>query len=123
MRKTADRAWRTVCLVPAAVGFGVGILITQISDDAPKGNYKEMKLHGVMAEVSAGASFREGAMNFNTWLLFVQYACCFGVELTMNDAAASYFKSTFDLTTETAADRLAVRLDEPLRPRRRRLHV
>ena len=56
-----------------------------------------------MPEVSAAASFRSGAMNFNTWLLFIQYACCFGVELTMNNAAASYFKSTFELTTESAA--------------------
>ena len=80
-----------------------GIIILYISDDAPKGNYKDMKKNGTMPEVSAAASFRSGAMNFNTWLLFIQYACCFGVELTMNNAAASYFKSTFELTTESAA--------------------
>jgi NNP family nitrate/nitrite transporter-like MFS transporter len=56
-----------------------------------------------MAEVSAAGSFRSGAANLNTWLLFFQYACCFGVELTMNNAAASYFKSTFELSTEAAA--------------------
>ena len=100
---SAEQAWRTVCLVPAAVGVCVGMTILKISDDAPKGNYNEMKKNGLMSEVSAGASFREGAMNINTWLLFVQYACCFGVELTMNNAAASYFKSTFELTTESAA--------------------
>ncbi|KAL7552123.1 hypothetical protein ACHAWF_015344 [Thalassiosira exigua] len=100
---SAEQAWRTVCIVPACVGLITGITILKISDDAPKGNYSEMKKNGTMAEVSAGASFRTGAMNVNTWLLFVQYACCFGVELTMNNAAASYFKSTFELTTETAA--------------------
>ena len=51
-----------------------------------------MKKNGTMAEVSAANSFRSGALNFNTWLLFVQYACCFGVELTMNNAAALYFR-------------------------------
>ncbi|EJK77131.1 hypothetical protein THAOC_01055 [Thalassiosira oceanica] len=74
-----------------------------ISDDAPKGNYAEMKKNGNMAEVSAAASFRSGATNLNTWILFIQYACCFGVELTMNNAAASYFKSKFELSTESAA--------------------
>ena len=74
-----------------------------ISDDAPKGNYKEMKRNGTMPEISAAASFRSGAMNINTWILFLQYGCCFGVELTMNNAAASYFKSRFELTTESAA--------------------
>eukprot|EP00985_Skeletonema_marinoi_P029589 scaffold28342_cov155-Skeletonema_marinoi.AAC.1 len=96
-------AWRTVCIVPAVVGIAVGFIILKISDDAPKGNYNEMKKNGTMAEVSAAASFRAGAMNFNTWLLFVQYACCFGVELTMNNAAALYFREKFLLTTETAA--------------------
>merc|ERR1712024_35668 len=75
----------------------------RIADDCPKGNYKELKENGTMAEVSATASFRDGAMNFNTWLLFIQYACCFGVELTMNNASASYFKEEFALSTESAA--------------------
>lgn len=100
---SAEMAWRTVCIVPAVVGFTVGIVILKISDDAPKGNYAEMKKNGTMAEVSAAASFRAGAMNFNTWLLFVQYACCFGVELTMNNAAALYFREKFLLSTESAA--------------------
>ena len=73
------------------------------SDDAPKGNYDEMKKHGTMSEVSAAASFRSGAFNLNTWLLFIQYGCCFGVELTMNNAAALYFKDEFGQTTESAA--------------------
>jgi MFS transporter, NNP family, nitrate/nitrite transporter len=99
----AEMAWRTVCVVPAVVAFGTGVLIYFISDDAPKGDYSEMKKHGAMAEVSAAASFRQGVMNLNTWLLFIQYACCFGVELTMNNAAALYFVDQFDQTTESAA--------------------
>ncbi len=100
---TPDMAWRTVCVVPAVVGFSIGLMILMISDDCPKGNYKYMKRIGIMSEVSAAASFRQGALNLNTWLLFIQYACCFGVELTMNNAAASYFKETFELSVESAA--------------------
>jgi NNP family nitrate/nitrite transporter-like MFS transporter len=100
---TPEQAWRSVCVVPAVVGFCLGLMIIKISDDAPTGNYAELKKNGAMPEVSAAASFRSGALNFNTWLLFIQYACCFGVELTMNNAAASYFKGTFDLSTKSAA--------------------
>ncbi len=96
-------AWRTVSIVPACVGALTGFTILRISDDSPNGNYKELKEKGLMEEVSATASFRDGALNINTWLLFIQYACCFGVELTMNNAAASYFYEEFDLSTETAA--------------------
>ena len=99
----AELAWRTVCVVPAVVAFGTGITIYFISDDAPTGNYNELKQRGSMPEVSAAASFRSGAFNFNTWILFIQYACCFGVELTMNNAAALYFKERFGQSTESAA--------------------
>eukprot|EP00980_Cylindrotheca_fusiformis_P002377 scaffold546_cov115-Cylindrotheca_fusiformis.AAC.6 len=99
----AETAWRWVSVVPAVVAFGIGLVIFFYSDDAPKGNYNEMKKNGAMADVSAAASFRTGALNLNTWFLFIQYACCFGVELTMNNAAALYFKEKFSLTTEEAA--------------------
>jgi len=56
-----------------------------------------------MPEVLATASFRSGARNVNTWLLFVQCACCFGVAPTKNNAAALYFKDEFDQTTKSAA--------------------
>jgi NNP family nitrate/nitrite transporter-like MFS transporter len=103
LRMSPETAWRTVAIVPAVVGFATGFTILRISDDCPKGNYKDMKTKGIMPEVSASSSFRDGALNFNTWLLFIQYGCCFGVELTMNNASATYFKETFELTTESAA--------------------
>ena len=99
----SEKAWRTVCVIPAVVGFMHGVGLYMFSDDAPKGNYADLKKHGQMPEVSAAASFRSGAINFNTWILFIQYACCFGVELTMNNAAALYFKDEFGQSTESAA--------------------
>ena len=63
---SANDAWRTVCIVPAVVAFAVGFIMLRISDDCPKGNYKEMKEKGIMIEVSTAASFRDGAMNLNT---------------------------------------------------------
>jgi NNP family nitrate/nitrite transporter-like MFS transporter len=88
----SEKAWRTVSVVPAVVAFATGVMIYYITDDSPKGNYHELKKHGTMREVDAMKSFRVASMNSNTWILFVQYACCFGVELTMNNAAALYFK-------------------------------
>jgi len=99
----SEMAWRTVCIIPACLAFIHGICLYLYSDDAPKGNYSELKKHGNMPEVSAAASFRSGAINFNTWVLFLQYGCCFGVELTMNNAAALYFKDEFGQSTESAA--------------------
>jgi NNP family nitrate/nitrite transporter-like MFS transporter len=96
-------AWRTVTIVPAVVAFLTGLIVIRFSDDCPKGNYKDLKSSGEMPEVSAAASFRGGALDFNTWLLFIQYACCFGVELTVNNAAVTYFVNRFELTIESAS--------------------
>ena len=88
----AELAWRTVSIVPAIVAFITGIVVYHISDDAPKGNYTEMKRNKAMLDVKGIESFKQACFDLNTWLLFIQYACCFGVELTMNNAAALYFK-------------------------------
>lgn len=44
----------------------------------------------------------QGYMNVNSWLMFLQYAACFGVELTVNNVAASYFSDEFNLSTSKA---------------------
>lgn len=96
-------AWRTVTIVPAVVAFSTGVIVILTSDDCPKGKYKDLKKSGEMPEISAAASFRGGAVDINTWLLFIQYACCFGVELTVNNAAVSYFVARFELSIESAS--------------------
>ena len=99
----AERAWRTVSIVPAAVAFVSGIVMFCISEDAPRGNYTTLKKQGEMQDVNLGKSFVGGLKNVNTWLLFIQYACCFGVEMTMNNAVALYFRDEFGQSTESAA--------------------
>ena len=99
----SEQAWRTVCIVPAIVAAITAVVVVCTSEGCPDGNYKDLKKRGAMPEVSAAASFRSGAIDFNTWLLYFQYACCFGVELTMNNYTATYFVDQFGLTTETAS--------------------
>ena len=99
----ADRAWRIVCIVPAILSFVMAFLIIKYSDDSPKGNYMKMKRLGLMREVEAKKALKEAAYNINTWILFVHYGCCFGVEVTMTAGAALYFREEFKQTTESAA--------------------
>jgi MFS transporter, NNP family, nitrate/nitrite transporter len=76
--------------------------VAWISDDAPMGNYVEMKKRGTMDRIVFTTSLRSGVTR-NTWILFIQYACCFGVELVMNNGSVLYFNYKFDLATEDAA--------------------
>lgn len=99
----SEYAWRYVSIVPACVAFSTGILIYCVSDDYPKGNATDLRTHGVIKEVHGLNSCQATAQNINSWLLALQYACCFGVELTMNSASALYFKDEFGVSTESAA--------------------
>ena len=99
----SEKAWRAVCIVPAIVAFVTAIVVVTTSEDCPDGNYKDLKKQGRMPEISVSASFVTGALDFNTWILYIQYACCFGVELTMNNFASIYFVGKFGLTTESAS--------------------
>jgi NNP family nitrate/nitrite transporter-like MFS transporter len=98
----SEKAWRTICIIPAIGAFCWGCLLPFITDDAPMGNYNEMKRHGTMDRLYMTTGLRSGA-NRNTWILYAQYACSFGVELVMNNAAVLYYTEEFDLSTEEAS--------------------
>ena len=98
----SERAWRVITVIPAAIAFCWGCLLPFISDDAPMGNYTEMKKRGGMDKIYFTTAIRQGTTK-NTWILYIQYACSFGVELVMNNAAVLYFSDRFDLSTRDAA--------------------
>jgi NNP family nitrate/nitrite transporter-like MFS transporter len=100
---SSEQAWRIVSIVPAVIAFVTGILVYRNSDDCPKGNYSELKRCGTIKHISFWESLWNGAFNINTLILAIQYACCFGVELTMINAAALYFTDEFGQSTQSAA--------------------
>ena len=51
---------------------------------------------------TAAGSARAGMLNLNSWILGLQYACCFGVELHVNNAMSMYLFDNFNLTRAKA---------------------
>ncbi len=101
--RPSDLAWRTAMAVPACMCVYMAYACLRYSDDSPKGNFRERKDDGLMqVETAQGALFRS-CCKLNTWLLVLQYGCCFGVEITMMNAAALYFQEEYGQTTESAA--------------------
>jgi NNP family nitrate/nitrite transporter-like MFS transporter len=98
----AEKSWRTICVIPASMAFAFGVILPFISDDAPMGDFREMKKRGTMDRVFFTTSLKSGVTR-NTWILFIQYASCFGVELVMNNASVVYFNAEFGLDTDQAA--------------------
>lgn len=96
-------AWRTVFIIPAIVSFATGLFILFYCDDLPKGNIRKRTRQRELLEVSSISSLRTVLKSRTAWVLFFQYAGCFGIEVTMTNAVAKFFKDEYDLSTETSA--------------------
>ncbi|MDA1193049.1 MAG: NarK family nitrate/nitrite MFS transporter [Candidatus Poribacteria bacterium] len=98
--------WRLAMVVPGIALFLVGIAYYFLTQDAPDGNYTELRAKGQMPEANSKeggkGSLLEAAKDYRVWALFVIYAACFGVELTINNIAALYYHDRFTLDVKTA---------------------
>ena len=96
--------WRLAMVVPGAALFVTGIAYYFFTQDAPDGNYRDLRAQGRMAPRSdkSYGSFTAAAKDYRVWALFVIYAACFGIELTINNVAALYFHDRFELSVGTA---------------------
>merc|ERR1712100_857216 len=79
-----------------------------MGDDSPQGDYMPLMKAGVIEKKTAAQSFKGGFWNPNNWLLGIQYATCFGVELHVNNWAATYFKEVFEVSPTAAANMASV---------------
>jgi MFS transporter, NNP family, nitrate/nitrite transporter len=97
--------WRLAMVVPGVVLLSIGIAYWILTQDAPEGNYRELRRTNpetVPATGTGFGTFGEAARDPRVWALFVVYAVCFGVELTIHNVAAIYFHDRFELSLKTA---------------------
>lgn len=95
--------WRLSMVVVGCVIFITGIAYYFLTQDAPDGNFDELRAKGKMGERKAVTKdYWQAMRDPRVWVLFVIYGACFGIELTVNNVAALYFMDYFDLTLVTA---------------------
>ena len=107
--------WRLAMILPGIALFITGFAYYFLTQDAPDGNYKALRARGDLepAKGKGMESFMLAIKDYRVWALFVIYAACFGVELTINNVAALYYHDQFQLDVKTArAHRGIVRSDE-----------
>jgi MFS transporter, NNP family, nitrate/nitrite transporter len=100
---SAALGWRLSMAAAGAVCFVTGIAYYVLTQDAPEGNFVDLRRTGLMPPPShVKGSFREACRDPRVWALFLIYGGCFGIELTINNVAALYFKDYFALSLKTA---------------------
>ncbi len=93
---TDAQAWRASMLLVGIITFLIGIAYYYLTQDAPDGNYKELREKGLLPSKDkvTGAYFKAMA-DYRVWLMFVIYGACFGIELLINGSIALYFVDYF----------------------------
>ena len=100
---SAAVGWRLAMIVPGVALFLTGIAYHVFTQDAPEGNFDELRERGVLPPVAnTRGSFMEAARDHRVWALFVIYGASFGIELTINNVAALYYYDRFELSVGMA---------------------
>jgi NNP family nitrate/nitrite transporter-like MFS transporter len=89
-------------VVPGVILIGVGIAYYRLTQDTADGNFGSPQRGDDAKSRASSGSFSTVARDPRVWALFIIYGACFGVELTINNVAALYFKDQFSLSLTTA---------------------
>eukprot|EP01052_Picozoa_sp_SAG31_P002505 SAG31_NODE_89_length_26711_cov_24.949459_7_plen_480_part_00 len=107
-------AWRASLLVPAFFFILAGAGDWCAADDCPQGQYENLTEQRQAKKQELEASLTEEEKkaikdsrvwtNPNSWILFIQYGCCFGVELCVNNQLSLYLFDWFCVSDSAMVD-------------------
>eukprot|EP00798_Chlamydomonas_sp_ICE-L_P021321 gene21321-28253_t len=100
----AFHAWRYAFFIPGGIFVLLGVVSMLFSQDAPQGDYRMMKETGQLTQSKGNiwAVAKCGLLNYRSWICFMTYGYCFGVELTVDNLIVDYLYDQFQLDHMTA---------------------
>ena len=98
-------AWRYSMVIAGIVCFLMGIVYYFFTQDTPEGNFKDLRESGeTITTKKDKVGFSTVIKDYRTWILFIVYAACFGIELTVYGTMDDYLQNTFQLSRLTAGN-------------------
>lgn len=88
-------SWRYAMVIPGVMLLVMARLYWKYTKDTPAGNFDELP---ASPSAKKENTFLLAAKDYRTWILTVAYAACFGVEITVDNFAASYFHDDYKAT-------------------------
>lgn len=96
-------SWRLAMVAAGVVCLLAGIAYWKFTQDAPQGNFPELRAAGKLPTVARSwQGFWAAFGDRRVWALFVIYGACFGIELTIDNIAHLYFVDKFGLSVTWA---------------------
>jgi len=90
-------AWRLAMMIPGVILLVMAFVYFRFTKDTPAGNFAD-----ITRQQQTKGSFWAAASDFRTWILFLAYGACFGIEITFDNVAALYFSEYFKCDLATA---------------------
>ena len=88
-------SWRYAMIVPGILLLVMARLYWKYTKDTPAGNFNELPDR---ENIKKENTFLLAAKDYRTWILTAAYAACFGVEITVDNFAATYFHDDYKAT-------------------------
>lgn len=100
---TNSLAWRYSMLVPGTAMILMGFIYFKFTQDTPEGNFSDIKRNSEEGKKNLEpVKIMEILKDRRIWILFFIYGCSFGVEITIDNIAALYFKDTYGISLAAA---------------------
>ena len=98
-------AWRYSMVIAGILCFSMGIVYHFFTQDTPEGNFSDLKKSGKMPVFKKDeVSFATTLKDYRVWILFLIYAACFGMELTVYGTMDDYLQNRFGLSRTFAGN-------------------
>jgi len=98
-------SWRYSMIIAGIICLLMSFIYYRFTQDTPEGNFKELKASGLKpAQKKNDTNFKEVLKDYRVWILFLVYASCFGVELTVYGTMDDYLQNTFGIDRITAGN-------------------
>ncbi|MDT0676687.1 MFS transporter [Autumnicola musiva] len=98
-------AWRYSLIIAGILCFTMGMVYFFFTKDTPEGNFKELAETDDLPKMKKDqVGFLTALKDYRVWILFMVYAGCFGIELTVYGTMDDYLQSTFQLERITAGN-------------------
>lgn len=85
-------SWRIAMIIPGAILLVMAFVYYRYTKDTPLGNYNEIKRQ---TKEKKKGTFLIALKDYRTWILAIAYAACFGIEITVDNVAATYFVDNY----------------------------
>src|SRR6478609_10108292 len=88
-------SWRLAMIVPGIILVIMSFVYYRYTKDTPAGNLDEIEQP---VETKKQNTLLLAAKDYRTWILTIAYAACFGVEITVDNYAATFFHEEYKAT-------------------------